>query len=148
VKVQESMQARLGARSTELKAKYDQLDKARKGEGRSPSLTEVLGALKDLSGVIVEGKRAQVDALNQAGFSLEEYTWVRGQVYSAAGLTLAQLNLKDLDFQKIAEAAKSGSEAPMEKATTDQEVPERNKELVKPYAAKLQEWMALAFFGL
>jgi hypothetical protein len=150
VKVQEAMEARLGARSAELKAKYDQLDKLQKDQGRSPSLGEVLTALKDLSGIIVDGKRAQVDALNQAGFSLEEYAWVRSQVYAAAGLALNEINLRSLDPQKIAEAAKAGGNqsAPMTKVGSDENVPEHNKELVKPYAEKLQQWIALGFFGL
>jgi hypothetical protein len=32
--------------------------------------------------------------------------------------------------------------------TTDDQVPDRNKELVKPYATRLEQWAPLAFFGL
>jgi hypothetical protein len=92
---------------------------------------------------VVDGKRAQVAALNDTGFSLEEYSWVRQQVYAAAGLALAQMDLRD-----IANAAQSGErEIPVEK-TEAGDVPERNRELVKPYADKLREWLAFGFFGL
>ena len=144
VNVQEAMQAKLGARSAELKAKYDLIERAQKGENRSASLGEVLGAVKDLAGVIVEGKRAQVEGLNQAQFSLDEYQWVRQQVYAAAGLALSEIDLKN-----FANSVKSGrKEVEVKKTDVDRAIPERNKELVKPYAQKLQEWMPLAFFGL
>jgi hypothetical protein len=149
VQVQEAMEARLGTRSADLKTKYDQLEQAQKREGRQPTLTETLGALKDLSGIIVEAKRAQVDALNGVRFSLDEYRWVRGRVYAAAGVPLTELNLRDFEPEKVAAAARSGSTpAPVQNAAIEGEVPERNRELVKPYAAKMQQWVALGFFGL
>jgi hypothetical protein len=144
VKVQEDIQSRLGSRTTELKAKYDLIERAQKGEKRSASFGEVLGALKDLAGVIVEGKRAQIDALNQSRFSLEEYQWVRQQVYAAAGIALSEIDLRN-----VAGAAQSGQRnVEVKTAEITREVPEVNKELVKPYAQKLQEWMTFAFFGL
>jgi hypothetical protein len=142
VKVQESMETSLGPKFTELKAKYDQMDKTIKSENRKASAMEGLTALKDLATVIVQGKRAQVEALNAAGFSLEEYAWVRGQVYAAASIALAQL-----DFQDIAQAAREGRDL-VKAAPEPKDVPARNKELVAPHAAKLKEWAALGFFGL
>jgi hypothetical protein len=144
VKVQEEIQSRLGGRAAELKAKYDQIEAAQKGDKRSASFGEVLGAMKDLAGIIVEGKRAQVEALNQSQFSLEEYQWVRQAVYAAAGVTLSEIDLRN-----IASAAQTGKrDVEVKTAEVTREVPEINKELVKPYAQKLQEWMGLAFFGL
>jgi hypothetical protein len=143
VKVQEAMQARLGTKMDQLKAKYDQIDKAMKSERRQASFTEGLGALKDLSTIMVEAKRAQVEALNQAAFSIKEYEWVRQQVYAAVGIVAAGFDVKDM--KRIAEEARSGGSA---EAKEIGDVPERNKELVKPYEKKLQEWAPLAFFGL
>jgi DNA-binding PucR family transcriptional regulator len=142
VKVEESIQSKLGARSAELKTKYDRLDKLIKAENRQATFGEGMMALKDLAGIIVDGKRAQVDALNQANFSLDEYRWVRGQMYAAAGITLAEMNFSDI--QKAAQA----QQLDVKEIKTEGDVPERNKELVKPYAEKLQEWVALGFFGL
>ena len=143
--VQEAMQQALGPRFAEMKTKYDYLDRLQKEEHRQPSFAEAMGAMKDLVGVFVLAKRAQVDALNKTRFSLDEYSWVRSRVYNAAGLPFSQL-----DFTRIADAAKRGrTDFQVEKAGLDEPIPERNKELVKPYLERLQrEWVSLAFFGL
>jgi len=143
--VQEAMQQSLGPRFAELKTKYDYLDRLQKTEHRNASLTEAMGALKDLAGVFVVAKRAQVAALNKAGFSLEEYSWVRSRVYNAAGLPMSEM-----DLTRIANAAKQGGGAfQSQKDTVDESIPDRNKELVKPFLERLQrDWVPLAFFGL
>lgn len=142
VGVQEQMEQTLGPRFAELKTKYDELDRLQKADHRDPSFTEAMGALKDLVGVIVVAKRAQVDALNKATFSLEEYSWVRARVYNAAGIPLSEM-----DLTHIANAAQQGGQMQVRR-TTDDQVPDRNKELVKPIVTKLQNWAPLAFFGL
>jgi hypothetical protein len=93
---------------------------------------------------MIEAKRAQVEALNQASFSLEEYHWVRQQVYAAVGIVAAGFDVKDI--KQLAEQAAGRGER--EPAASIGDVPERNKELVKPYEKKLQEWAPLAYFGL
>jgi hypothetical protein len=143
VKVQEAMEKSLGPTFAQLKTKYDAMDKVIKSEDRQASAIEGLTALKDLSTIIVQGKRAQVEALNAAGFSLAEYAWVRGAVYAAAAIPLAQVNFTD-----IAKAAREGGTDIVKPAPEITDVPERNKELVAPYAEKLKEWVALGFFGL
>ena len=144
VAVQAAMQARLGARMDDLKAKYQQIDKAVKSERRQASFVEAMAALKDLSGIMAEAKRAQVDALNQAGFSVKEYEWVRQQVYAAVGVVAAGFDVKDI--QRMAQEAGRRGGKPAPDAIGD--VPNRNKELVKPYEQKLKEWAPLAYFGL
>ena len=143
VTVQEAMQARLGGRMAQLKAKYAQIDKALKSEQREASFRESLGALKDLSAIIVDAKRAQVEALNQASFSVKEYEWVRQQVYGAVGIVAAGFDVKDI--QRIAQQAAGSDEGPRAEIP---DMPARNKELVKAYEQKLREWAPLAFFGL
>ncbi len=143
--VQEGIQQALGPRFAELKTKYDYLDRLQKEQHREPSFTEAMGALKDLVGVFVLAKRAQVDALNKAKFSLDEYSWVRSRVYTAAGLPFSQM-----DLAHLGDAVKQGrTDFQFEKAASDEPVPAGNKELVKPLLDKLQnEWVSLAFFGL
>jgi hypothetical protein len=143
VKVQETIEARLGSRMADLRAKYELLDKAVKSEGRQASFGEAMGAFKDLSAIIVEAKRAQVDALNQAGYSVKEYEWVRQQVYAAVGVVAAGFDVKNI--QRMAREA-SGPERTEPQAP--ESIPERNKELVTPYEKKLREWAPLACFGL
>jgi hypothetical protein len=143
VKVQEAMQARLGGRMEQVRAKYEQIDKALKAEGKKASFRESLGALKELSSIVVDAKRAQVEALNQASFSVKEYEWVRQQVYAAVGMVAAGFDVKDV--RRIAEQAAGGAEVAQAKLG---DVPERNRELVKRFEKQLREWAPLAFFGL
>ena len=86
VKVQQQVQAALGPRMADLKAKYDQLDKTLSGEKRDASVREIAAGLKDLTAIVIQAKKAQVEALNGAGFSVREYEWVREQVYAAIGV--------------------------------------------------------------
>ena len=144
VKAQTFIQGKLGTRMESLKATYDKLEQAQKAEGREASVSEGMGAMRDLVSLFVEGKRAQVDAMNQNGFSMQEYEWVRTQVYAAVGVVAAGFDLK-----KIAEQAKDGnvdSLQGVEKGSLA-DVPEKNKALVAPYEKQLQEWAPLAFFG-
>jgi hypothetical protein len=141
VAVQTSIHGRLGARLQELDAKYKALSDARGGE---PSIAQGLSALKDLGTLILDAKRVQVDALNQHGFSVEEYDWVRRSVYAASGIPMSA------DVQGIIEAASSG-QAPTAESLTQAaigEVPAINKTLVVPHLKTLQENAGLAFFGL
>jgi hypothetical protein len=145
VKVQQQVQDKLGPRLAQLKEKQDQLDRSLSGEKRSASLGEVASGLKDLAGIILDAKRAQVEALNDAGFSLKEYDWARQQVYAAVGL-----NAVAIDMKKVAAEAQAGNVTaftPAERGTVP-EAPARNKVLVAPYEKQLKEWAPLAFFGL
>jgi hypothetical protein len=144
VKVQEHMKAKLGTRTDELKATYDKLDKDLKAESRKASFTEVMAAMRDLGTLMVDTKKAQVEALNQAGFSVSEYEWIRGQVYAAVGVVAA-----GFDVKKMAEQAKAGNVEGLSGGDKESlpDVPEKNKELVAPYEKQLKEWAPLAFFG-
>jgi hypothetical protein len=146
VKVQQDVQAKLGPRMAQLKEKQEQLDRSLSGDKRSASISEVATGLKDLAGLILDAKRAQVEALNAAGFSLKEYEWAREQVYAAIGL-----NAVAMDMKKMAAEAQAGNvkafSAP-ERGGAVPEAPERNKVLVAPYEKQLRDWAALAFFGL
>jgi hypothetical protein len=115
-------------------------------EGRGPrDARAVFTALGDLAGIVAEAKRIQVDALNQLGFSVAEYQWVRDQAYRAAGAAFTELDLKALW-----DAAQKGdfNVEPPKPQSGAGEVPEKNKALVKPYLDKIQQWIALAWMGL
>jgi hypothetical protein len=144
VKAQTHIQSKLGSKMESLKATYDKLDKSREAENREASVAEGMGALRDLASLFVEGKKAQVEAMNQTGFSLQEYEWVRAQVYAAVGVVAAGFDLK-----KVAEQAKAGNVEGLQGADKESlpDVPEKNRELVAPYEKQLKEWAPLAFFG-
>ena len=141
--VQDAMQTRLGAKMQQLQQQHERMSRSMEGSGPRDA-GAVFTALRDLAGVVTEAKRIQVDALNQMGFSVAEYQWVRDQVYRAAGTGFAQL-----DFKAIGDAAQKGDFQlePQQKGGKG-EVPEKNKELVKPYLDKIQQWITLAWMGL
>jgi hypothetical protein len=145
VKVQQQVQSGLGPRMTDLKAKYDQLDKMLEGQKRTASVREIAAGLKDLTSIIIAAKKAQVEALNASGFSVREYEWVRQQVYAAIGVAAV-----GFDMKKVAEEVKAGNVNAMSKPErgTVSDVPERNKALVAPYEKQLKDWAPLAYFGL
>jgi len=145
VRVQRQVEAKLGARMAQIKTKYDQLDRTLSGEKRQASFTQIAGGLKDLATILVEAKSTQVEALNQAAFSVKEYEWVREQVYAAVGIAAVGLDLKKMAAE--AQAGNIKGFSPPERESVG-DVPKRNKELVKPYEQKLKEWAPLAFFGL
>jgi hypothetical protein len=144
VKVQSHIQSKLGARMEELRATYDKLDKTLSNEQRKASFTEAISAMRDLTTLLVDAKKAQVEGLNDAGFSVKEYEWIRTQVYAAVGMVAG-----GFDVKKLAEQAKAGNVEGFsggDKASLP-DVPEKNKELVAPYEKQLKEWAPLAFFG-
>ena len=128
----------------ELKATYDKLDKTLSNEQRKASFTEAITAMRDLTTLLVDAKKAQVEGLNDAGFSVKEYEWIRTQVYAAVGMVAG-----GFDVKKLAEQAKAGNVEGFsggDKASLP-DVPEKSKELVAPYEKQLKEWAPLAFFG-
>lgn len=143
LRVQESVETKLGARLKQLDAKYKAINPGNDPKYR-PALGEVVGALKDLGGLVVEAKRWQVEALNQQKFSLAEYDWTRARVYQAAGVPI------DLRFERAIRAAARGEKIEMDDVAGPEkaEVPAKNRELVAPHAEKLRERAPLAFFGL
>src|SRR5919106_24049 len=70
----------------------------RKASATVVDLPELISAYRDLAAAYVDGKRAQVNALNRTGLSLEEYRWTRSRVYHALGMSLM-----DVDVSRIVE---------------------------------------------
>ena len=141
IQAQQRLHETMGARLKELDAKYEVLNTQ---NGGKPSFTEGVAALRDLAGIIVDAKRAQIEALNATGFSLAEYDWVRKSVYAASGIPMS------VDVEHIVEQASTGQ---MPTANNAAEaitgvVPEHNRRLVAPHADTLRQNAALAFFGL
>jgi hypothetical protein len=136
-KAQASLKRRMGGRIKAIEEKYKGFD-----QSHQASLTEMFGAFKDLGGLLVDAKRAQVEALNETGFSLEEYQWTRNSVYLALGMPI-QENLEAV-LRKAA-----GDEAAQD-AMQDiaRQVPDANRKLVEPHSKELADNAALAFFGL
>jgi hypothetical protein len=143
LETQQAIRAQLGQRVEQIGAKYRWLEKS--GDSKQqPPISELVGALKEMAGLIVEAKRAQVDALNQQQFSLSEYEWTRARVYEASGIPL------DLTFQMAIREAAAGKVPDFEKMgqSSGRMVPDANRALVAPHTKQLTDSAGLAFFGL
>lgn len=126
---QRQMRTRLEGRLEELDAKYEAM-KSESGQ-QEMGIKDMIDAHKDLLDLILEAKRAQVEALNAQGFSLAEYAWVRNCVYRAIGQSVA--------VAAMAETSPDTMPAEIDTATV---------EMVTPHREELMEMHALAWFGL
>ena len=144
VQVQSEVRRRLGERMKEFDAKYKTL--SQKNNADLTDAPAVLRAYGDIAKAWLDAKRGQVEALNTAGFSLEEYRWVRHQAYRALGLPFV-----DLDFTKIIDEARRGvnSDSAGELlGSLGPDGPEANRQRIERFRKQLEENLALASFGL
>jgi len=141
--VQQAVRARLGARADEIEHRYRKL--LAKDSATVVDAPEILSAYRDLAAAYVDAKRAQVEALNSAGFSLEEYRWTRSQVYAALGMPLMEL-----DVSRMIQDVKEGRqpETPAYRMTAGPTGSPAVKKLVEPHRKVLEANAGLAFFGL
>ncbi|MGD9906052.1 MAG: hypothetical protein AB7U83_21480 [Vicinamibacterales bacterium] len=146
LRVQAHVKDTLGARTEAFREKYKELATTRPdGTEVPPSLSQLLAGLNDLSQIYVDARKAQVDALNAEKFSRDEYSWVRLRVYHAAGIEAARFDPRELE--KLVQGMANGATVAVPEVELP-DAPAKNRELVKPHAAQLMEWLAMASFGL
>ena len=143
LEIQKVVRTRLGARGAEMEQKYRTL--LAKKEATALDMPELISAYSDLAAGYVDGKRAQVDALNRAGLSLEEYRWVRKQSYAALGLPMM-----DLDVAAMIEDVRNGRKPaePERVLPLGPSGPPATQKLVGPHQKELEDYAPFAFFGL
>ena len=142
VEVQRAITSQLGAHLENLKQKYNSVS----GEGsQNPGIAEFITFWKDFSGTILKAKQIQVEALNSANFSLDEYRWVRSSFYQALGAKFVSLNL---DRALTAIKEQNPDLLKGDQADAEQLAPEQNQKLVEPYTQEAQNWIAYAWLGL
>jgi hypothetical protein len=129
VQVQQQVRSLVGTRFAEFETKYKDLSERMN---------------KDLAQTFVAAKRAQVDALNDAGMSLDEYRWIRTQAYAALGIPLGEFDVSQV-IDDIREGRQPRQPEGVVVAPTG---PEVNRTLVEPHRKTLEENAALPFFGL
>jgi hypothetical protein len=143
LQVQQAVRTRLGVRAEEIERRYHKL--LAKDSATVVDAPELISAYRDLAVAYVDAKRAQVDALNGAGLSLEEYRWTRSQVYGALGMPIM-----DLDVVRMIDDVKQGRqpEAPTYQMTVGPTGSPVVQKLVEPHRKALEANAGLAFFGL
>ena len=136
VEVQQAIRTRLGPRAADLERRYQRLV-ARNNHD--------LSDYREYAATYLDAKRAQVDALNRVGISLDEYRWTRAQVYAALGVPLV-----DLDLTRIVASASGGggSQAAAPYSTAGSTASPAVKALVEPHRGRLESNAALAAYGL
>ncbi len=144
MRVQNAIRQRIGERFADFERRYKDL--AEKKNASFSDLPDLLRAYGEIASGWAEAKRSQVAALNEVEMSLSEYRWIRDQVYRALGMAFV-----DLDFAKFAEAARSGvapSQPGQLRGAVEPAGPEINRKLIEPYKKELEQYLALASFGL
>jgi hypothetical protein len=146
LRVQAHVKATLGARAEAFTEKYKELGTKRPdGSEVPPSLSQLLAGLGDMSQVYLDARRAQVDALNTEKFSREEFSWVRLRVYQAAGIEA--VGYEPRQIEGMIKGMATGAEVKVPDVELP-DAPAKNRELIKPYAKQVMEWLAMASFGL
>jgi len=144
VQVQTRVRARLGENFDVLQRKYKALTD--KKEATVMDLPQLIAAYRDLAASWLDAKRAQVQALNEAGLSLSEYRWIRSEAYKSLNMPLV-----DIDFGKIAEQIRNNQqpndEIMLGGAFSGTPSP-ANAKLVERYRKQLEDNMPMATFGL
>jgi len=143
LQVQQAVRDRLGTRAQEMEYRYRKL--LAKKEATAVDAPELISAYRDLAVAYMDGKRAQVDALNRAGVSLDEYRWTRSQAYGALGMPIM-----DVDVAGIIADVKQGRQPtmPAYQMTVGPTGSPAVQKLVEPHRKALEENAGLAFFGL
>ena len=143
VKVQTHVRQRLGEHIKAFETKYKAL--AEKKDATLADAPAIMSAYRDLAATWMDAKRSQVEALNDANLSLDEYRWIRNQAYRALGQPFV-----DLDIAKIVEDAKRGvqSQGGALRGAIGPDGPEVNRKLVEKFKKLLEDNLALASFGL
>jgi hypothetical protein len=145
LQVQTKVRERIGARFAEFQTRYKALSE--KESANLADLPALIGAYRDMAAGWLDAKRGQVDALNEVNLSLEEYRWIRDEVYRAIGIPYV-----DLDLGAIAEDIRTGTTTPGERGQLRGSMgpagPESNRKLVERFKKQLEDNVALASFGL
>lgn len=143
MQVQARVHDRVGRNLAVFERNYKSL--AEKKQATIGDLPRLLAAYRDMAAGWLDAKRAQVEALNEAGLSLEEYRWIRSEAYRALGVPLI-----DVDFARLAEQARSGGgpETVLVGGALTGPGPASNLKLVERYRKQLEDNLPLASFGL
>jgi hypothetical protein len=140
VAVEDTVQKHLADGIAVLARKQADLEGA--NEADAPSVQDTLAAFGDIKSLYLGAKVSQIDAMNRARFSKQEFEWVRRQLYRAAGLRLSQL-----DVSQILSGARDAV-VEVRRFEPGGPPPQHNERLAQPIAPLLRAWLALGFFGL
>ena len=140
IAVEEAVEKQWATAAAVLAGKQSALE--RTSEGNTLTILETLPVFGSIRDPYLKAKMAQIDAMNRAHLSKKEFEWVRKQLYRAAGLPLAQLDMSDL-FAGVKDPVVA-----VRRFEAREGVPAQNEQLARPLAEKLRAWTPLGFFSL
>jgi len=149
VAVQKEIRSGLEGKIAYLEEEYGKIEE--EANQVEPSLGELFGFWKEGLNLYAEAKKVQIDALNEHGFSLEEYQYVQRSFYQALGLEIIPY-----DLDSLANAASQEKldieleEFEIESKDISEETLKRNRELVTEYATEEEagKWLPFAYWGI
>jgi len=141
VRVAREVRQGLGVRFSTIEDRLNQLTQHATGQAQL-DYRAALDLFRDSGALITEAKRFQVEALNRHNFSVEEYAWVRSQVYSALGYGVPALNP-----QEILRQIGSGDFNP-KVALNRSPSSQATARLVEPHRQELEAYYPFTWFGL
>ena len=147
MQVETRIHDRLGQNFERLQRTYKTLaDRANKDQTNVTDLPQLMAAYRDMAAAWLDAKRTQIDALNDAKMSLDEFRWLRSESYRALKIPFV-----DLDWGRMAEQVKAGAsagEAVVIGGALGGPAPESNAKLVEKYRHQLEVYLPMAAFGL
>lgn len=143
LRVQSRIREHLGAGFEQLELRYKGL--LERQQANALDLPQIVAMYRDLAATWVDAKRTQVEALNEVGFSMDEYRWVRERAYAAVGMPFLELDLSRLSemgdaWSEWNPAMLKGARGPDESAV--------NADWIAAFREKLEEHLPLAALGL
>lgn len=132
--MKDSMEQEASAFETSIK----ELESKFKGTNVQLSPREAVRYWNDLSQMLVNVKRVQVEAINAEELSLEEYRWVASQALAAMGMPNVVMDITNP--KKMMEAGETQAEAVP--------VHPENAKLIMPHQELLSETLLFALFGM
>ena len=149
MKVTSRVHDRLGKDIEIFQRNYRSL--AEKKDATIADAPALMSAYRDMAAGWLDAKRAQVDALNEVGLSLQEYRWIRSAAYGALDMPFV-----DVDLARIADQVKNAASQVAGQVNAPVLVggafagkgPASNTRLLEKYRKRLEDYMPLAAFGL
>lgn len=144
VQVQNRVRERLGDRFAELETRHKAL--LEKVRAEAVDLPEILAIYRGIAAAWMDAKRQQIEALNEASFSLEEYRWVRERAYRALGQPFVEIDVSQI-IEDVKQGVTSADPTALKGAIgIDEKDP--NRSLVEKFKKFLEQNAALAALGL
>lgn len=144
VQVQNRVRERLGDRFAKLEQRHKAL--LEKAQAQAVDLPEIMAVYRGIASAWMDAKRQQIEALNEASFSLEEYRWVRERAYQALGQPFVEIDVTKI-IQDIQRGVSEMDPASL-KGAIGGDGKDPNAPLVEKFKKFLEQNAALAALGL